>query len=333
MSSQSKSTELLFLAPNIDTFIKTDFEILSKHFDTAPLVWSGKVGILELSRRIRKTRCVLSWFAGDHSALASILCDFRGIPSVLLSGGVDVAAMPEINYGAMASNFRKRLPTKLALNFSTLILAFSAFSKSEIERIHHVRKLAVLYLGVDTRKFKPASQKEDIVLTVGQVSMGNLKRKGLQLFAEAARKLPQYHFVLAGKPLDNSFNSLKSKAPSNLTLPGFLSDDELAELYSKSKVYVQASAHEGFGVAVAEAMSSGCVPVVTDRGALPEVVGDVGITIDYGNIDALAEAINQTMSMPATEGQRARKRVIENFTLQTREEKFKEILKRLLEKG
>ena len=54
----------------------------------------------------------------------------------------------------------------------------------------------------------------------------------------------------------------------------------LNDYYRRASVYVQASAHEGFGLSVAEGMLAGCIPVTTRAGALPEVVGDVGIQVD-----------------------------------------------------
>ena len=51
-------------------------------------------------------------------------------------------------------------------------------------------------------------------------------------------------------------------------------DADLALLYRAADVFVTASLYEGFGLPVAEAMAVGTPVVVTDRGALPEVVGD-----------------------------------------------------------
>jgi glycosyltransferase involved in cell wall biosynthesis len=325
--------DVLFLSTGVDAFIRTDLELLQKHFRVAPLVWKGRSSALSTARSICRARLVFSWFAGDHSAVAAVLACVRRRPSVLVSGGGDVAAMPEIGYGAMSRGIRWRTPTKIALGFSSLVLAFSDFSKAEISRAHPPRELRTLYLGIDTRRFAPATVKEDIVLTVGQVSDGNVKRKGFDTFLESARRLPRFNFVLAGKRLDDSFERLKSAAPPNLQLAGYLSDSELADLYSKCKVYVQASAHEGFCVALAEAMSSGCIPIATDRGALPEVAGDVGMRFSYGDVDALAEGINRAMEMPASEGAKARERVIGNFSLERRAEGLNKVIGQLLESG
>jgi glycosyltransferase involved in cell wall biosynthesis len=58
-----------------------------------------------------------------------------------------------------------------------------------------------------------------------------------------------------------------------------------------AKVYCQLSYTESFCVAVLEAMACGCIPVVTDRDALPEVVGDVGFIVPYGDVEKTREAI------------------------------------------
>ncbi len=333
MPDEPRKAKILFLASNIDAFIKTDLQLLQKHFDVKPLVWDGRLSWPKLVVETLRTNAIFSWFAGDHSAFASMLSAKIGKPSILVSGGVDVAAMPEIGYGAMAKSVRWRLPTKAALCFSTLVLAFSDFSKGEISRAHEPKDLRTLYPGVDTHKFVPAATKEETVVTVGQVSNSNLTRKGLQHFANVAKLLPQYRFVLAGRRLDDSFDRLRSEAPPNMTLTGFIQDKELVELYAKSKVYVQASAHEGFGVSLAEAMSAGCIPVVTDRGALPEVAGDIGSMVGFGDEKGLAEAISHAMLMPALEGIRARKRILDNFSLERRESSLKRVIDEKIEGG
>jgi glycosyltransferase involved in cell wall biosynthesis len=97
-----------------------------------------------------------------------------------------------------------------------------------------------------------------------------------------------------------------------------MSDQDLLGLYRRAKVYVQVSAHEGFGLAVAESMATECVPVVTRRGSLPEVVGDTGRYVDFQDATATAEAVRQVLTLPDAAGATARQRVIERFTIQRR---------------
>jgi hypothetical protein len=103
--------DVLFISTGVDAFIRTDLELLRNHFRVAPLLWKGKSSALSAARCIGRARLVFSWFAGDHSAMAAILACVRGRPSVLVSGGGDVAAMPEIGYGAMSRGHRRGLPS------------------------------------------------------------------------------------------------------------------------------------------------------------------------------------------------------------------------------
>ena len=62
-----------------------------------------------------------------------------------------------------------------------------------------------------------------------------------------------------------------------VTFRGHASDDDLAAAYDRADVLVVASAHEGFGVPLIEAMSVGLPIVASPAGALPEVVGRAGV--------------------------------------------------------
>jgi glycosyltransferase involved in cell wall biosynthesis len=102
-----------------------------------------------------------------------------------------------------------------------------------------------------------------------------------------------------------------------VSFTGFVEDEELIRWYQRAKVYVQLSLYESFGMSLAEAMLCECVPVVTDRGALPEVVGDTGFFVPYGDEKATAEGIRAALR--SDKGPVARKRVEEAFPIKKRE--------------
>jgi glycosyltransferase involved in cell wall biosynthesis len=111
-------------------------------------------------------------------------------------------------------------------------------------------------------------------------------------------------------------SELRGLAAPNVRFPGYVTDHQLEDLLGRAKAYVQASFTEGFGLSLVEAMSAGCVPVVTAAGALPEVVGDTGFYVDYDDDRALANAVRRAMASDL--GERARARVLERFTLDHR---------------
>jgi glycosyltransferase involved in cell wall biosynthesis len=61
---------------------------------------------------------------------------------------------------------------------------------------------------------------------------------------------------------------------------GFVSEPDLRSLYAESSVFLFPSLYEGFGLPVLEAMAAGVPVVSSNRGALPEVMGEVGILFD-----------------------------------------------------
>ena len=102
---------------------------------------------------------------------------------------------------------------------------------------------------------------------------------------------------------------------NNLIILGRQTSSELTKHFQQAKVYCALSYRESFGVAMAEAMACGCVPVATNRGALPEVIGTVGVTVDYADTKATVNAINTALVMP----NRSREQITDNFSLDRRE--------------
>lgn len=76
------------------------------------------------------------------------------------------------------------------------------------------------------------------------------------------------------------------------------SDDEVAELYSGSGVFVQTSLHEGFCLPVLEAMACGCPVITTDSHGNRDfcVDGENCLVVEQNNVDELAKTIERVLS-------------------------------------
>lgn len=71
--------------------------------------------------------------------------------------------------------------------------------------------------------------------------------------------------------------------------------DDALVLLAGSDVAVVPSGPEGFGLVAAEAMAVGTPVVAYAAGALPDVVGDAGILVPPGDVDALAVALERVL--------------------------------------
>jgi glycosyltransferase involved in cell wall biosynthesis len=190
--------------------------------------------------------------------------------------------------------------------------------------------LSVIYHGVDPVPPGPMEGRERVVLTVGNVWRENLLRKGLLPFVQAANHLPSVRFVHVGKWCDDGIDELRRAAGPNVEFMGCLPDEELHRWYARASVYVQASLHEGFGLSVAEAMSAGCVPVVTGAGSLPEVVGPTGVYTKSTNPRDLADAIRQALDGSGEARQAARSRVLIEFPMDRRRASLNDLIESVL---
>lgn len=322
---------ILFVYNVPKKFVQIDRDLLRSSYGFLEWYQRGRsVNLFRLIALLRRSDIVFAWFASWHSLFPILLAWILRIPSILVVGGYDTAKMEEIGYGSQRGGFRG-IVSRVCMALCSEILTFSDFSMKEAIKNARVPpdKIRMVYLGVP-EGVHPACAKENIVLTVGGVEYENLKRKGLECFVRAAGLIPQYKFVVAGAWNDNAVDFLRSIAASNVEFTGWLSDKGLLDYFLRARVYVQASRHEGFGLAVAEAMLMECIPVVTRAGSLPEVVGNAGIYIDSTEPEELARGIACAFKADADSGSQARKRIREEFSLKKRKEELYAIIDSLL---
>ena len=315
-------THVLYVHSRSNTFIDIDREALSQRFEVVDYYQPGpRPRPLELIAKLRRADVVFGWFASWHTFAALGLARVMRVPSVLVIGGFDTAREPEIGYGAQRGGIR-RWVARRTIDAATRLITNSRYSLAEIEANLGLGpdRVAVVHHGVPDRFAEPAGagEKQRMALSVGIVYGLNLERKGHRPFVEAAAQLPDIEFVLAGKWLDDAIDELRAVARPNVTFTGYLDDETLDSYFRRATVYVQPSRHEGFGLSVAEAMLARCVPVVTDAGALLEVVGDTGVVVDAPEPRRVADGIARALELGPEAAERARRRVLEHFPFEMR---------------
>jgi len=76
---------------------------------------------------------------------------------------------------------------------------------------------------------------------------------------------------------------------------GSLPRAHLRRLYHAADILVYPSWYEGMGIPPLEAMASGVPVIASNRGALPETVGEAGILVDPGAPELWADAIQRVL--------------------------------------
>ncbi|HEX2160291.1 MAG TPA: glycosyltransferase [Thermoleophilaceae bacterium] len=313
---------ILYVHSRKASFVAIDREILAERYEIDDLYQPGRLpNPVRVVTGVLRADLVFCWFASWHSFFPITLAWLLRKPSVQIIGGFDTANVPDIQYGHQRGGLR-RWASRWIMRRATQLVTNSEYSRSEIAANTPFRPedVTVVHHGVPD-PFGPLdtnTPRDRLALNVGAVDAGTLVQKGQIPFVEAASKLPDVRFVLAGKWLDDSVDQLRQIAGPNVELTGWLSDADLHGLYRRASVYVQASRHEGFGLAVAEAMLAGCIPVVMDVTAMPEVVGDAGILISSQSPDAVAAGIQEALQRGPDGARRARERITTEFPLQIR---------------
>ena len=161
-------------------------------------------------------------------------------------------------------------------------------------------------LGIDQEIFRPQPdlrRRERRLLTTASA---DVPLKGLGVLIDAYARLltdyPDLELVVIGKLKPDGATARRLEAlglTERVSFISCLSNEEMAEQYARATICITPSLYEGFGLPAAEAMSCAAPVVVTDGGALPEVVGEAGVVVRRGDPEALAAAVSQLLDDPA----------------------------------
>jgi glycosyltransferase involved in cell wall biosynthesis len=136
-----------------------------------------------------------------------------------------------------------------------------------------------------------------IVLTIARLA----QQKGLEsLLDAAAGPWPggrEPLFVIAGEgPSRAALQRRIDDERLPVLLPG--NRDDVPDLLAAATVAVWASRWEGQPLSLSETLMAGRPVVATAVGGVPELVGDAGVLVPYGDVDALRSAVHEMITNP-----------------------------------
>ena len=162
------------------------------------------------------------------------------------------------------------------------VLTVSERTKGDIVSRYGIAesKVAVTPNGVDP-SFTPGGAHDGYLLFVGAIH----GRKDPLAALDAARAV-ELPLVVAGPEKDAEL--ARELRDGGADLRGYVSREELAELYRGAAALVLPSRFEGFGLPVLEAMACGTPVVAASEPALREVAGDAAVYAEDGDYGAAA---------------------------------------------
>ena len=164
----------------------------------------------------------------------------------------------------------------------------SDFTRNVLEKSLPKDKGFVLYPPIDIAGFTPG-KKENIILSVARFdspSHGKRQDVLIEAFKKFSKKVKGYKLILAGGLKGDEVIMQKIvKMAKGLPVEFVVNPDfnELKKLYSKARFFWHAAGYEvneqtdpdkveHFGMTTVEAMASGCIPVVINKGGQKEII-------------------------------------------------------------
>jgi len=221
----------------------------------------------------------------DSNRHARVVCTFHDL--FVISG----------EYSTPEFRARFTAQAREAAARSDLIIAVSEFTASQVHELLGVprAKIRVVHHGVHTpAEVVPAGDRARTILSVGAIQ----KRKNVTRLVKAFEKVGLgWKLVLAGSQGYGADEVLAAIAASprtrDIEITGFVTPEQLKQLWLRAAVFAFPSLDEGFGIPVLEAMAHGIPALVSNCSALPEVAGDAAMLVDPLSIESIASGLTR----------------------------------------
>jgi glycosyltransferase involved in cell wall biosynthesis len=224
----------------------------------------------------------------------------------------DVSFLEHPEYFTRERAWQLQFTVRRTVKRAARILTGSEFSRSSILKVYGDldEDKVVVVPNAAASEFRPLSHESataavrerfsigaPFVLSVGDLQPRKNQIGLIKAFTRLVNAYPQLkqNLVLAGKETwfaDQVHKAARDSGVSDrIQFFGFVSDDDLLQLYNACDLFVFPSFYEGFGLPALEAMACGRAVACSHTSALPEVVDGAAILFDPYAIDEIVRAL------------------------------------------
>jgi len=163
-------------------------------------------------------------------------------------------------------------------------------------------RITVCYPGKPPWSRRPDTAVPGPILFLGTVEPRKNVGRLIEAYAAVLDRQPNTPDLVIAGTLNMPRDELLSRASAGANLStrvsfaGYVEEAERKRLLSTASMLVLPSLEEGFGIPALEAMTIGLPVIASNRGALPEVVGDAGILVEPEDVREWAAAIERLLN-------------------------------------
>jgi glycosyltransferase involved in cell wall biosynthesis len=274
---------------------------INRYLEQCPGVLGFRTRATRVPRRIRRCNELFNRIAAGGGVFHRTFHGSCFRPRCRIRATTVYDMIPELFAEATQPVTRESLVKRRDCESADIICAISETTRKDLHRLWGLPldRISVTPLGVT--KVEPAPT--DWVSRLGPFLLHVGRRGGyknfLSLLSSAARILPGSGVRIlcfgGGAPEPEESQSIDRLGLHETVCFVSGSDADLAACYQQALGHVTASLYEGFGLTPLEAMSHGCPVACSNRGSLPEVVGDAAHIFDPDDPDRQDEALRWLM--------------------------------------
>lgn len=214
------------------------------------------------------------------------------------TNAVNITTVHDFTYEYFRKDIKSQLhkiQKKNAVLNSDGVICISENTKTDLLKFYPKfhGKIKVINNGYSTENYvyKPNVAKTNRILFVG----ARFKYKRFDFAIDLVASLDNCQLVIigGGDLSQVEKNLLDTKLSGRYEKKGYVSDEELCDLYNSAFFLCYPSEYEGFGIPVIEAQACGCPVVCQNKSSIPEVVNNSAIFINSDNIFDSITAVKQ----------------------------------------